>query len=261
MEELNYSGISYFKSGKGDAVVLLHGYLESKEIWTDFAMQLAENFLVIIPDLPGHGKSELPNGNLSLETIAEAVKLVMDSEKIKKCFLVGHSMGGYVALAFLELFPERLNALSLFHSAPYADTEEKQKNRDREINIIKEGKIAQVYQAHFPKTFANENVAKFKTEIEIMNQRAKSMKSEGIIAALEAMKSRPDRSVLLKKAKIPIQYIIGAKDNFIPMAILENLRLPDNSELVVLENSGHMGFLEEPENSLKAIRDFYKHSI
>ncbi len=259
MKDFNYSGISYFKSGKGDAIVLLHGYLESKEIWCDFATQLAENFLVIIPDLPGHGKSELPNENLSLETMAKSVKTVLDKENIQKCFLVGHSMGGYVALAFLQLFPERLNALSLFHSAPYADTEEKQNKRDREIKIINEGKIAQVYKAHFPKTFANENVDKFKSEIEKMNQRAKSMKPEGIIAALEAMKRRPDRSGLLKNAKIPIQYIIGAKDNFIPMSILDKLQLPDNSELVVLENSGHMGFIEEPENSLKAIWNFYRH--
>lgn len=256
MNEFEYKGVSYLCGGKGHSIVLLHGYLESKEIWYDFANQLSKNYHVLVPDLPGHGKSALPSGNLSVEIMAEKLIPVLDKEKIEKCFLVGHSMGGYVALAFLELFPERLNALSLFHSSPYADNEDKRKNRDREIHIIKEGKIAQVYKAHFPKTFADINAENFKQEIEKMNQRAKTMKPEGIIAALEAMKNRPDRSALLKNAKIPIQYIIGAKDNFIPMTILDKLQLPDNSELVVLENSGHMGFIEEKENALEAIGGF-----
>ena len=257
MNEFNYKGISYLKTGSGNTIVLLHGYLESKEIWEDFAGDLAGKFKLIIPDLPGHGKSKLPAGGLTVDKMADAVKEVLDFENIEKCFLVGHSMGGYAALAFLDLFPERLSALSLFHSSPYADTDEKRINRDREINIIRQGKKAQVYTAHFPKTFAKENADKFAGEIKKMNERAKNMNDEGIIAALEAMKARPDRSSLLKNTNVPMQYIIGEKDNFIPMSILEKLKLPENSELVVLENSGHMGFIEEKENSLRAISGFY----
>lgn len=258
MEELTHKGTCYLKAGQGASVVLLHGYLESKEIWADFAKSLTQNFQVIAIDLSGHGKSGLPTGNLTVEKMAESVKNILDVENIKKCFLIGHSMGGYVALAFLDLYPEYLAGLSLFHSSPYADTDEKRTNRDREINIIRQGKKAQVYTAHFPKTFAPENVEKFASEIEKMSERAKNMSDEGIIAALEAMKARPDRSGLLKNTKIPVQYIIGEKDNFIPMSILEKLQLPANSELVVLENSGHMGFIEEPENSLMAIEGFAK---
>ena len=258
MEELTHKGISYLKAGDGNTLVLLHGYLESKEIWIDFAKDLARKFQVIAVDLPGHGKSESPASNLTVEKMAEAVKNVLDTENIKKCFLVGHSMGGYVALAFLDLYPEYLAALSIFHSSPYADTDEKRANRDREINIIRQGKKAQVYSAHFPKTFAEENAEKFATEIGKMNEHAKNMPDEGIIAALKAMKNRSDRSELLKNTKIPVQYIIGEKDNFIPMSILERLKLPENSELVVLENSGHMGFIEEKENAIKAIEEFAK---
>ncbi|MCF6240656.1 MAG: alpha/beta hydrolase [Bacteroidales bacterium] len=257
MKALKQSGISYLKSGHGDAIILLHGYLESKEIWIDFADDLAKKYTVLAIDLPGHGESELITKDLSLEIMAEAVKTILDYEQIEKCFLVWHSMGGYVALAFLELFPERLDALSLFHSSPYADTDEKRKNRAREMDIIRAGKKAQVYTAHFPKTFAPDNVEKFTDEIKKMNERAKNMSDEGIIAALNAMKNRPDQSGLLKNTKIPIQYIIGEKDNFIPMSILDKLQLPDNSELVVLENSGHMGFIEEKENALRAISGFY----
>jgi len=248
--------LNYNVLGKGKTIVLLHGYLESKEIWDDFAKDLAESFRVIVPDLPGHGNSELPAGSLSVEKMAELVKQILDKENIDKCLLVGHSMGGYVALAFLELFPETLSGLSIFHSSPYADTEEKKQNRDREINIIHQGKKAQVYTAHFPNTFAKENVEMFADEIEKCKERAKNMPDDGIIAVLEAMKNRPDRSILLKDTKIPIQYIIGEQDNFIPMEILNKLQLPDNSEVVVLEKSGHMGFIEEKENALEAIGGF-----
>lgn len=248
--------ISYNNFGQGKTIVLLHGYLESKEIWNSFAKELAENFQVIVPDLPGHGKSGVIDGSLSVEKMAESVKYILNHENINNCLFVGHSMGGYVALAFLDLFPELLSGLSLFHSSPYADTEEKKQNRDREINIIRQGKKAQIYTAHFPNTFADENVEKYQTEINKYKEVAKKMQDAGIIAALEAMKARPDRSDLLKSTKVPVQYIIGEKDNFISMEILNKLQLPDNSEFVVLENSGHMGFIEERRNVLKAISDF-----
>ncbi|RLD83259.1 MAG: alpha/beta hydrolase [Bacteroidetes bacterium] len=254
--EFNNSDISYNISGQGKAIVLLHGYLESKEIWNSFAEELAKKFQVIVPDLPGHGKSDLTNERLSVEIMAELVKTVLDKENVSKCLLVGHSMGGYATLAFLELYPKLLSGLTLFHSSPYPDTEEKMQNRDREINIIRQGKKAQIYNTHFPNTFAKENVEKFTDDIEKCKEVARDMSDDGIIAALEAMKARTDRSKILKATKVPVQYIIGEKDNFIPMDILNKLQLPVNSEVVVLENSGHMGFVEERENVLNAISDF-----
>lgn len=259
--KFNNTDISYNISGQGKTIILLHGYLESKEIWNDFAEELAENFQVIVPDLPGHGESGLINGSLLVEKMAESVKYILNKENVSKCMLVGHSMGGYAALAFLEFYPELLNGFCLFHSSPYADTEEKKQNRDREINIIRQGKKAQVYTAHFPNTFAKENVEKYQTEINKCNEVAKNMQDMGIITALEAMKARPDRSEILKATKVPVQYIIGEKDNFVPMEILNKLQLPDNSEVVVLENSGHMGFIEEKENALKAISGFASKNI
>jgi len=254
--EFKNTNISYNNSGKGKTIVLLHGYLESKEIWNDFAKELAKSFQVIVPDLPGNGNSGLSSEGLSIEQMAESVKLILDKENVKKCTLVGHSMGGYAALAFLELYPELLNGFCLFHSSPYADTEEKKQNRDREINVIRQGKKAQIYNAHFPNTFAKDNVEMFADEIENCKEVAKNMQDESVIATLEAMKARPDRSEILRATKVPGQYIIGEKDNFIPMGILNKLQLPDYSEVVVLENSGHMGFIEEKENALKAIGSF-----
>ncbi|MEN8120442.1 MAG: alpha/beta hydrolase [Bacteroidota bacterium] len=259
--EYKNTDIHYDVIGQGKTIVLLHGYLETKQIWASFAEELSKNFKLILPDLPGHSKSTWSNTAMTVEFMAESVKFILDEEKVSKCMLVGHSMGGYVALAFLEQYPEVLNGLSLFHSSPYADREEKKQNRDREINIIRQGKKAQVYTAHFPNTFAKDNVEKFINEIEGCKETAKNMKDDGIIAVLEAMKARPDRSEILKATKIPIQYIIGEKDNFIPMEILNKLQLPDNSEVVVLENSGHMGFIEEKENALEAISGFANKDI
>lgn len=258
MKEFTYQEFSYLKAGSGKTIVLLHGYLESKEIWTDFIANLAQKFQVLAVDLPGHGKSKLHVNSLTIEKMAESVKTILDAENIKTCFLIGHSMGGYVALAFLDLFPEYLSALSLFHSSPYADTDEKRINREREITIVRQGKKAQVYLSHFPKTFADENLEKFSEEIKKMSEVAKKMQDEGIIAALAAMKNRPDRSELLKNTKIPVQYIIGERDNFIPMSLLQKLELPKNSDLVVLKNSGHMGFIEEKDKALDAIIKFYE---
>src|SRR5674536_23752 len=120
----SYSGgrIHYSDSGNGTVIVLLHGYLESSEVWNGFAEKLKSEFRIISVDLPGHGLSDVYGEVHSMEFMATAVKNLVDSLDLKKVFLLGHSMGGYVALAFLELFPEYLLGYCLFHSQPFADT-------------------------------------------------------------------------------------------------------------------------------------------
>lgn len=250
------SQVRFRDVGTGPVIVFLHGYLESLKVWNGLKDNLSDEFRIISPDLPGQGQSEISEEVQTMDSMAYAVKLLLDHLEVEKCLMVGHSMGGYVALAFLEKYPEKLAGLSLFHSSPYADTEEKKKDRDREIALIKSGKKADVYNVHVPKTFANENVADFQRKIAKFKEVAQNTPDANIIAVLEGMKARPDRSELLKNTKIPVQYIIGAKDNFIPMSILEKLELPDNSEIITLENSGHMGMWEELEKSTKVIRDF-----
>ncbi|MBN1252639.1 MAG: alpha/beta hydrolase [Bacteroidales bacterium] len=256
------SDFRYKIEGQSEKViVLLHGYLESLEVWNDFSSELSKKYKVIVPDLPGHGFSDVFLIENSIGKMADIVKYILVNESVNKCFVVGHSLGGYVALAFLEKYPEFLEAISLFHSSPFADSEEKKRNRDREIEIVKEGKKAQIYNNHFPKTFAEENIEKFKSKIEEMNDIAKNMSDEAIIQTLNSMKNRKDRTEILKYIKIPFIYIIGKKDNFISMDILEKLELPENSEIVVLEKSGHMGFIEEKEKSLEIINGFIDNKI
>ncbi len=253
--------IRYKDVGQGPVILLLHGYLESLKVWNVLVDDLKHNFRIIALDLPGHGQSEVSEEVQTMDSMAEAIMHMLYHLNIEKCFVVGHSMGGYVALAFLEKYPKMVQGISLFHSSPFADTDEKKQNRDREIELIKSGKKAQIYNLHTPKTFADENVPRFADQIEKLKSSAKKTENNGIIAVLEGMKARPNRAELLKNTLLPVQYIIGAKDNFIPMEILEKLELPKNADIVILENSGHMGMFEEREQSLEAIKRFVNNNL
>lgn len=248
--------------GEGKTLVFLHGYLESLDIWTDFSKKLLQkNVRIITIDLPGHGKSQLPHEIATMEVMAKSVNAVLNNLQVEKCYLFGHSMGGYVTLAFLELFSEKLSGFCLFHSSPFADPPENKKNRDRQIELIKQGKKNLVYNVNIPKTFANDNLEKYKENVAFAKKIAKETSNEGIIAALEGMKQRPDRSQLLKETSIPFLYIIGKKDNFIPFSVLEKIKMPQKSKTVVFENSGHIAFIEEPEKALKTVLNFVTNEI
>ncbi len=250
------SKIRYRDVGEGDTIVLLHGYLESLKIWNGIVKELKDNYRVIAIDLPGQGHSNISREVQTMETMAYEVRLVLDNLGVDKCMMIGHSMGGYVTLAFMEAYPEILTGVSLFHSSPYADTEDKKEIRDKTIEMLKKGKKSQLYTTHFSKIFAAENLEKMQFRIDKLKERVQKTPTEYIISVLEGMKVRPDRSELLATTNLPVQYIIGAKDNFIPLSILDNLKLPKCSEIVTLENSGHMGMYEEKEKSAEAIKNF-----
>lgn len=249
--------ISFTDSKTGKAIiVLLHGYLETKEIWGEFATRLSEKFRVINIDLPGHGESDLPQQKNTMEFMAGAVNKVLEKIDIDKCIMLGHSMGGYALMAFLENYPEKLSGFSLFHSAPFADSEEKKQNRNREIELVKKGKKEQIYKTHFPKVFSNTNQQKFAPQIQRAIDNALKMKPDAIIATLEGMKARKDRTEVLKNTNIPFLYFLGLHDNFIPPSILDKLQMPEKSTIVKLNNSGHIGFIEQCNESVAAVEKF-----
>lgn len=255
------SKLRYRDVGNGPVIVFLHGYLESLKIWNGLKDALSGEFRIIAPDLPGQGHSTISEEVQTMESMAYAIKLLLDNLGVEKCFMVGHSLGGYVTLAFLEKYPDKLTGISLFHSSPFADTLEKKKSRDEEIALIKSGKKEQICNMHIPKTFAKENLDNYQRKIEKFKTIAVETPDNNIIAVLEGMKVRPDRSQLLKNTSVPVQYIIGAQDNFIPLSILDKLELPNNSETVIMEYSGHMGMIEEKEKSVQVLRNFVKKSI
>jgi pimeloyl-ACP methyl ester carboxylesterase len=249
--------IHYTDSGDGAVIVLLHGYLESSEVWNGFSGKLALSFRVISVDLPGCGLSDVFGEAHSMEFMAMAIKELFDHLGIIKVFLTGHSLGGYVALAFLELFPDLLSGYCLFHSQPFADTPAAIEKRKREIEIVKMGKKNLMYPDNVMKMFASSNLEKFSDALQRSKNIASRIPGEGIIAVLNGMMIRPSRLTFMEEGKVPCLWILGSMDNYIPYDLIQKqVNLPDNAKIVILANSGHMGFVEEEELSVKIVLDF-----
>lgn len=251
--ELKKYTLRYRDKGKGNTVVLLHGYLESIETFENFANDLSRLARVITVDLPGHGLSELKTEKISIEGMANAVNELAEHLELKKINIIGHSMGGYVALAYADKFIHKLESFCLFHSSPKADTDEKKVNRKREIEFIKQGKKELICKANIPNTFANNNQKKFAHEVERVTKIACNTSEKGIIAALEAMMNRPDRSHVIKKLDMPKVSMMGKLDNFIPFKLAGEIAKENNLTPFILQTSGHMGFIEQRQECLREI--------
>jgi pimeloyl-ACP methyl ester carboxylesterase len=251
--------INYSDSGKGKTIVLLHGYLESSEVWNGFGDRLAEFFRVISIDLPGHGLSSVYGEVHTMEFMAEAVKEILDSLDIKKVFLAGHSLGGYVTLAFLELFPDNLSGYCLFHSQPFADPPAVIEKRRREVAIVKAGKKDLMYPDNIERMFAPSNLKNLHLALERSTNIASKLPGEGIIAMLNGMIIRPSRLTFMEEGRVPCLWILGSMDSYIPCDFIQSkVALPSNAELVVLDKSGHLGFVEEEDKSVAVLSEFVK---
>jgi len=255
------SPVNFRSEGEGTPVILLHGYLESLHIWDNFADELKHFFRIITVDLPGHGKSGIINSTHRMELMADAVLAVADFLAIDKFIPVGHSMGGYVTLALAEKAMERLLGFCLFHSTPFADSEEKKENREREIDLVKQGKKELIVNINISKAFADDNLDFFEAEIIRAKEIALNTPDEGIIAALQGMKLRPDRTAIIEQSPVPVLWIAGKKDNYIDYNFIQSkASLLKNGKLLTIENAGHMGFIEEPMLSLKEILSFFRYA-
>ncbi len=254
--------IHYSDAGNGEGIVLIHGYLETSGTWNDFAEKLALSFRVISVDLPGHGMSDIFGTTHSMEFMATVLKEILDSLNINKVFMTGHSLGGYVTLAFAELFPENLTGYCLFHSQPFADSAETLKKREKEINLALEGRKDLFYRENVKKMFATKNLERFSHSLEQSMKIASSIPGEAITAVLRGMMARPSRVAVMEEGKVPCLWILGALDNYIDFKLIQTrIKLPVNAEVAILNNSGHMGFIEEEERSLKIMTEFIKKHI
>jgi len=249
--------IYYNDYGSGTPVVLLHGYLETSEVWHPFAQRLAVKFRVISVDLPGHGMSDSYAVIHTMEFMANAIKELLDNLGVKKAFLTGHSLGGYVTLAFLELFRDSLTGYCLFHSHPFPDTPGTIEKRMSEISLVQEGKQEMFYPENIRRMFASSNLEKFTEAFLHLKEIASGIDGDGIIAVLNGMMIRPSRLSLMEEGRVPCLWILGEMDNYIPCETIQSkVKLSSNTRLIVLRNSGHMGFIEEEDISLRVITDF-----
>lgn len=248
--------IRYSDQGNGGSVlVLLHGYLESIETFNGIVHELSKSARVICIDLPGHGKSDLKQDQVSIDDMADAVNTVIQYLSIDQVHLLGHSMGGYVALAFADKYADRLASLTFLHSTANADTEEKRANRAREIEFIRKGKKELICSTAVPNTFSKNNQEAFSDEIDVLIEIASKTSDEGIIAALKAMMKRPDRNETLKRLRIPKYSFIGKEDNFIPYEKGMTWAGDNGMKAFIFEHSGHMSFIEEKEKCIEAIKE------
>ena len=168
-------------------------------------------------------------------------------------------MGGYIMLSFADMYPQKLDGLVLFHSSIYADTDEKIAGRLKDIKLIEDNKLKYITNISIPQTFANDNVVGFSKSINIIKNRALTHNSLGVCAVLRGMTERYDKQKMITNLQIPMLFIFGMKDNYIPVNVgSEMAKLNNYIELKLLENSGHMGFVEEEDEALKTITAFIK---
>jgi pimeloyl-ACP methyl ester carboxylesterase len=251
--------IFYRDSGKGDIIVLLHGYLESSAVWTSFTKGLEPEFRVISVDLPGHGKSDVIDGIHTMELMATVVHNILCGITSGRIFLIGHSLGGYVTLAFADLFPEKLSGYCLFHSHPFADTPEVREKRENQIQPMEEGQKEIICRETLMAMFAPGNIEENRSMIDRLVDDALKIPEEGIKAILKGMMARPARLSVMEKGQVPCLWILGLRDNFISFdSVTGKVDLSPSSDLVMLKNSGHIGFVEEEDYTVRIIIDFVK---
>jgi pimeloyl-ACP methyl ester carboxylesterase len=249
--------LSYYAGGQGPAVVLLHGFGEDAGIWQNQAELLSRSYRLIVPDIPGSGLSAPLPGNPSIEDFAEAVKAILDKEHIKACALLGHSMGGYIALAFAERYPERLTGLGLIHSTSFADSDEKKMARAKSIDFIRANGAHAFLNTAIPGLFSNAFTTANAPVVEDLIQKGASFTSMALIDYYQAMIARPGRSSLLASLDTPVLFIAGIHDNAVPFAqSLQQFHLPAQAHIHILRHSAHMGMLEEPAAFNEAIASF-----
>lgn len=248
--------ISFGVLGKGNTIVLLHGFTESMSIWNHFSEELSKTHQVVCIDLPGHGNSDCVDEIHSMELMADCVKAVLDHLNIQKSVMIGHSMGGYVTLSFAEKFPENLFGMGLFHSSALPDTAEGKANRIKVVEFIKTNHIGFIMQ-FIPDLFAPEHRERLKSEIKELVEEGSKMTTESIIASQLGMRDRKDKCEILKKLKVPVLFIAGKQDTRVPFdKVIEQIALPKDCVAVLLEEVAHMGYLEAREKTLYAVRTF-----
>lgn len=257
--QVDHNGVSiyYRVSGNGRPVMLVHGFGETGEVWNGQVAYLKSKYRLIVPDLPGSGRSAL-TGDMSMDGLAEALLAVLKNEGLDDSYtIIGHSMGGYVMLAFAERLAPQMRAFGLFHSTAFSDSEEKKATRRKGIEFIRENGPFEFLKTSTPNLFSpmtkSENPALIEDFISSLN----NFTGEALVSYYESMIKRPDRTDVLKNTKCPVLFVMGEHDAAVPMADgLKQCHLPGKSYIHVLHQSGHMGMLEEVKKTNSLLEAF-----
>jgi pimeloyl-ACP methyl ester carboxylesterase len=238
--------LAYYSFGSGPAIVLIHGFPENADLWKEIWPALSQRFTVIVPDLPGVGDSTFVPG-MSMEDMAESVRTCLDAENIQQAVVVGHSMGGYTALAMADLYPGLIKGLSLVHSSAAADDEEKIQTRLKAIELIKNGGKDGFIRQMVPNLFADNYKNAHSDIVDLYVERGRNVPAEVLTSFYTAMINRPDRIPILEEAVFPVQFVMGNNDNVIPPSkVLTQARLAKVNFISLYSECGHMSMLELP---------------
>jgi pimeloyl-ACP methyl ester carboxylesterase len=245
--------LNFHKSGKGEQVILIHGFPMNSAVWQNSVVELSKNFTVFTIDLPGFGKSPALGSAFTISDVAENILEWMEDEQISNSVVIGHSLGGYVTLSMADKKPDSLAGFGLFHSTAYADTAEKKQSRVKAIEFIDKNGV-QAFTSNF---IAPLFVDQQHPAIARIRQIATQSSAEAVKGYTLAMRDRPDLTSVLKRFNNPILFLAGEKDNGIPSeTILKQSVLSQNSEVHVLEGVAHMGMFENPSETTRIIAAF-----
>jgi len=264
--------LHYTIYGEGVPVVLLHGFGEDSSIWDKQVTVLKDHYKLIVPDLPGTGlskweglNSELSMVNkeqhqhspftihhsqplLSIDSLANSIQQLLVQENIPSCYLLGHSMGGYITLAFAEKFPFMLKGFGLLHSTAFADSEEKKKNRLRGIELMEQYGGYSFLKTTIPNLFGESFKKNKPKAVEQLIEQAAGLSTPSLQAYYYAMMNRPDRTQVLKSNPLPVLFVMGTEDVAAPLNdVLQQTHLPLISYIHILDGIGHMGMWEATE--------------
>ncbi|MDM5222231.1 alpha/beta hydrolase [Peribacillus sp. NJ11] len=249
MNKTKNSKLSYIDTGKGNKTLLfIHGFCGSHEYWSDIIAELKDEYRVVAVDLRGHGASEEIGKSFSIEDMAADIASFLEDLKIGQVYMFGHSLGGYVTLAFAERFPGKLSGFSLIHSTAFPDDEAGKEGRLKSVEKIEMDGIPAFIDGLVPKLFAHSDDPNIEHTKEIGYKTSES----GAIGSLHAMRNRTDRNHVLKDTKLPVLLVAGEQDKVIPAEKTFSVKGSHINE-VILEGSGHMGMLEAPNRLIEEI--------
>ena len=238
-------------------VILIHGFAEDGAIWDSQVANLKNTHRLIIPDLPGGGRSSPLPGDTSMEALAGAIKAVLEAEQIEDCIMIGHSMGGYVTLAFAELYPGMLKAFGLFHSTAYPDSEEKKAVRRKGMDFIHKNGAAAFIKQSTPNLFSATSRNEHPEWVTNLIDRYAGLDPDALISYYDAMIQRPDRTHVLQQFPRPVLFIMGEQDSAVPLITsLQQSHMPAVSYIHILENTGHMGMMEDTSRANLFLEEF-----
>lgn len=253
--------LNFERKGNGkETLVLLHGFMENLSIWSDMEPHLSDNFSLLKIDLPGHGQSEIIAEVQTMEMMAEEVKKVLDHENISKIHLLGHSMGGYVSLAFAEKHPEYLKSLTLFFSTYFPDDDEKKEQRIKSYRIIKDA-FAHYARAGVPNLFNPNEKDILEGKIETALEVALSTNNLGALASVKGMVERTDKKHIMENLEAKILVLAGKHDNAVKTETMIK-HLPDRTNIKsYILDCGHNGHWEKPKICAEIINTELLHNM